>query len=168
MAKRLGQGRCYLNICPNHSLARWKQHLLYWHLFKSTFGSLEADVHLCWPHLCSGARFDTKAPAGTCSVELVSPVRAAHRVLGQTCKQLFFHSIMSTVEALWGAKKRATCQSGDAKSPPLSLCVEVSGKFWVSSQLCVKVVTYSTVNDLRLGYINVTQSSWLYLCSVRL
>lgn len=47
--------------------------------------------------------------------------------------------------------------------PPFSLCVKVSGKFWVSSQLCVKVVTYNTVNDLRLGSINVTQSSWAFL-----
>lgn len=161
MAKRLGQGRCCLNICPNNSIARWKYHLLYWHIFKGTFGFLEADVH--WPHLRSGAHFDTKAPAGTCSVELFSPVRAAHRVLGQTRKQLFFHSIMSTVEALWGAKKRATCQSGDAKGPPFSLCQsvrEVLGQLTVMCESChVQHCKWLTVRLYQCNTIKLALSS---------
>lgn len=38
-------------------------------------------------------------------------------VLELTCEQLFFQSIMSTVEALCAAKKRPTCQNCDVKVP---------------------------------------------------
>lgn len=103
---------------------------------------------------------------GQCAPAPGSPPVPAHGIFHQTvcfpvvqltCEQLFFQSIMSTVEALCMAKKRSACQNCGAKVP----CSVSVSFFWVNSQLCVNVVTYSIVNESWL--CTGTQSDLLYL-----
>lgn len=66
-------------------------------------------------------------------------------VLELTCEQLLSQSIMSTVEALCGVKKRAACQNCDVKVPySVSRCQE---RFLCQVILYVEVVTYSVECD---------------------
>lgn len=93
---------------------------------QSPSGTSGADVHLQQgAHLCCGACVHGGTSLPPAALGLLHQ-SAWFTVLELTCEQLFFQSIMSTVEALCVAKKRLTCQNCDAK-----VSCSVSQQVWV-------------------------------------
>lgn len=107
---------------------RVQKHLLNWHSLTRVLLALLAAILTCTctprsPPVPEIPHPHQALPPAT--LGLFQPA-AFFTVLELTCEQLFFQSIMSTVEALCVVKKRATCQKCDVKSP--LLCVTVSGE----------------------------------------
>lgn len=137
-----------------------RKHLVYWHRSLDSFwhcrGWCAPAVHQ-QTHLYCLAHGGASLPP---ALQGLFHQAAWFPVFELTCEQLFFHSIMSTIEALCVLKKRTTCQNCDVKVP-----YSVSHWDFGASHICVNIVTYNTINDSHIVAISQTVNPICFISS---